>query len=449
MSEKSDNEKTQKNIKNTAIKDKKSSDKTQNKKIHKHRSSKENPFNLIQKQHSAHKTRVVFIVAGIFLLLIGTFLSFLGYEHYQKYLAKQRKIDAVVSQLKNYQKKIQTLQSYTKYKTALEAYNLASDAARTDYEHPAKWKKYKKIFSDIIKKGKINKNENFINSSIFADMVYIPSGTFKMGARPDEVGKPDEFPQHQVDITKYFWISKYEITNQQFRILYPQFHVSDWDRYSLDAPKQPVAGISWHIAEEFCMILTSKARKAGKLPDGYEYRLPTEAEWEYAAKAGTETFYFWGDKFKPKATDYANSWDAISSKQRQEYKETAGKLVKDDGFRAAAPVGSYKPNAFGLYDMHGNIMEWCYDWYNPQAYSELSEKNPVQTEPVTADVEKRRKGHFKTYITRTVSKVMRGGHWGSHPEQCRSAKRFREEAGYKNIGVGLRIVLGPIITDTQ
>jgi formylglycine-generating enzyme required for sulfatase activity len=188
-------------------------------------------------------------------------------------------------------------------------------------------------------------NRNFTSRGGL-EFVYVPAGKFAMGS---EQGKADNQPVHQVTIREGFYLSKYEITQAQWQALMGNnpstFKSSD---------RSPVENVSWDDAQEFI----SKLNAAG---DGYTYRLPTEAEWEYAARAGTSTIYFWGDD-PNKACLYANVADQVAKNSHQGTMKNTDIAECQDRYAETSPVGSFQPNAFGLYDMTGNVWEWCEDW---------------------------------------------------------------------------------------
>jgi len=246
----------------------------------------------------------------------------------------------------------------------------------------------------------------------------------------------DEHPQHRVRITKPFYLGTHHVTRGQFR----QF-VADAG-YKTDAEKQedlgargwnpdqkafrfnekyswrsagfeqtdehPVVNVSWNDAVEFCKWLSKKESKT--------YRLPTEAEWEYACRAGTTTRYYSGDDPETLAT-VGNVADATAKAKFPDWKYTNR---ASDGYVFTAPVGKFKPNAFGLYDMHGNAWQWCADWYGAEYYAKSPADDP--TGPDFGSI-----------------RVLRGGSWSDWPSDSRSAKRFgvrpvidrRDDSGFR------------------
>jgi sulfatase modifying factor 1 len=191
-------------------------------------------------------------------------------------------------------------------------------------------------------------------------MVWIPGGTFGMGS-PDGEGASDEHPQHAV-IVKGFYMDKIEVTQAEYE------HVMGQNpTYFKGCPNCPVENVSWIGANEYC-------KKVGK-------RLPTEAEWEYAARAGTQTKYYWGNEM-----DSSYAWYVKNSNQRTH------------------PVAQRKPNPFGLADMSGNVWEWCADWYESTYYQKSITDNPKGPDT----------GQYR---------VMRGGSWGYGSYSVRCACR--------------------------
>ncbi len=229
-------------------------------------------------------------------------------------------------------------------------------------------------------------------------LVWIPSGTFTMGSPSTEQDRyPEEGPQTVVTLTRGFWMSKYETTQAEYQSVMgsnPSFFAGD--------TRRPVEQVSWLDATDYCGKLTVRERAAGRLPAGYEYRLPTEAEWEYACRAGTATRFGYGDD--PGYTqlgDYA--W----------YHSNRGNTTH--------PVGVKTPNAWGLYDMHGNVWEGCLDWYGTYPGGSV-------TDPLGRNTGSNR--------------VFRGGSWFNIAFYCRSAYRAYDDPSVRyNYGGGFRSVL--------
>ncbi len=232
-----------------------------------------------------------------------------------------------------------------------------------------------------------------VTNSIGMKLVWIPAGEFDMGSAEGEL---DEKPVHRVRISKGFWMGQTEVTQEQYKAI---MGGEPWsgEKYVQESDSNPAAYISWDNAVEFCRKLSQT--------EGKIYRLPTEAEWEYACRAGSETRFSFGNN-DAYLSDYAwfegNAWDVEQKYARQ--------------------VGQKYPNAFDLYDMHGNACEWCSDWYDENYYSESHEVDPQG--PST--------GRFR---------VLRGGSWQFTSWRCRSAIRSRNLPNIKFMSFGFRVVV--------
>jgi formylglycine-generating enzyme required for sulfatase activity len=214
---------------------------------------------------------------------------------------------------------------------------------------------------------------------------WCPPGTFKMGPF---TGPPVSGPEVEVSFSHGFWIGKYLVTQSLFE------YVMGSNPSGFRGGSLPVESIEKPTADRFCEIYTQLERAAGRLPDGWEYRLPTEAQWEYACAAGTKTAYSWGDDPQV-ATDYA--WFAQNSDDRTH------------------PVGEKKPNPWGLYDMHGNCDEWCRDvWLN---------RLPGGTDPVATEHDMPPNRQWRQPMW-----VCRGGSF-QYPQVERLMTRNRERLG--------------------
>lgn len=248
-------------------------------------------------------------------------------------------------------------------------------------------------------------------NSIGMKMTLVPPGEFLMGADEDEVGSHDETP-HQVRITQPFYMGICEVTQEEYeRVMgtnpsHLTIGARALERFpGLDTRWLPVEQVSWENAVEFCRQLSARPEEQRT---GRCYRLPTEAEWEYACRAGTTTAYFFGREL--------NGGDANF--------ESAS--AKDPRLRRTTLVGSYQSNAFGLYDMHGNVSEWCSDWYDANYYNDSPVDDP--SGPAL--------GRFR---------VIRGGCYIAVASICSSAFRDRNIPSKRDYTLGFRVArsVGP------
>jgi len=246
-----------------------------------------------------------------------------------------------------------------------------------------------------------------LGNNVKMRLVLIPAGKFMMGSPATEVGRGgDEGPQHEVTISKPFYMGVLEVTQEQYEA------VMGVNPSSFKGAKNPVENVSWDDAVEFCKKLSARTGKT--------VRLPTEAQWEYACRAGTITAFHTGDALKPGQAnadftqpsnpgvlDRIMAWLGMSS---------AKKTLQ------TTPAGSFSPNGLGLYDMHGNIWEWCSDWYGEDYYA-----NSPKTDPQGPDS--------------GSARVLRGGGWYFIPRHCRSAFRLGDSPDLRNLLIGFRVAV--------
>jgi formylglycine-generating enzyme required for sulfatase activity len=243
----------------------------------------------------------------------------------------------------------------------------------------------------------------------------IPAGKFLMGSPPSEAERDDVEAQHEVTITKPFLMGVHEVTQAEFA----KAKVPGLKRGAIftekrgGGPDHPVENILWKNAVDFCTLLSElpEEKKAGR-----RYRLPTEAEWEYACRAGTTTPFHFGKSLSAKQANFHGDFPY-------------GGADKGPYLRRTAKVGSYEPNAWGLYDMHGNVWEWCSDYYDRDYYRGSPKEDPKGPE----------KGVMSTDYG-DFFRVTRGGSWIDEARACRSAFRYRAMPEEPNRLVGFRVV---------
>ncbi len=255
----------------------------------------------------------------------------------------------------------------------------------------------------IAKEKNLNINVDIIRN-IMNNMVKCPAGSFMMGSLENELGRSNDEILHKVTISKPFYISKYEVTQEEYEAVMGE-KPSDWND-----KKKPVTFICWYDAKVFCIILNKYFK--GNLPLGYKFDLPTEAQWEYACRAGTITSLNNGKNI---TKEYANY-----EKPCRNLDEVAWYGGDDSLTEAIHIIGSKKPNAWGIYDMHGNVWEWCRDWYGK--YSEKDVKDPLCT-------------------ISSSYRVYRGGGWGDFAAYCRSACRSSQDPGLRCNDIGFRLAI--------
>jgi formylglycine-generating enzyme required for sulfatase activity len=235
-----------------------------------------------------------------------------------------------------------------------------------------------------------------LGNNVTLKLVLIPAGTFMMGSPENEKDRDnDEGPQHEVTISKAFYMGVTEVTQEQYEA------VTGRNPSNFKGAKNPVEQVSWDDAVEFCRKLSTKT--------GNTVRLPTEAQWEYACRAGTKTPFNTGETISTDEANYDGNYTYGTGK-KGEYREKT------------VAVGSFKPNAWGLYDMHGNVWEWCFDAY--KRYAEGRAADPKID------------GDGKEF------RVLRGGSWLNLPRLCRSAHRHWHDPGLRiHDGFGFRVCL--------
>ena len=229
-----------------------------------------------------------------------------------------------------------------------------------------------------------------ITNCIGMKMVLLHFGSFTMGSPKDEVGRKDNETPHVVTISKSFYLGVQELSQSQYE------EVMGRNPSHFKGAKNPVENVTWDEAVSFCKKLSDMPEENAA---GHEYRLPTEAEWEYACRAGSKTAYSFGGSTQPLG---ANAWFGEGPRGKTH------------------PVGKKKANNWGLFDMHGNVSEWCQDWYGDYPAGAV-------TDPQGDD--------------KSAYRVIRGGRWYYDAALCRSAIRTADNASYSDHSIGFRVAM--------
>ena len=249
------------------------------------------------------------------------------------------------------------------------------------------------------------------------NMVFIPPGTFMMGSPASEAEHGSDETQHPVALTRGFWMGKYEVTQGEYGELMginPSYFRNGKTSYGggnggtvTNELRHPVEKVSWDDATNYCGELTQRQFGAGHIPVGWRYRLPTESEWEYACRAGTTTPFHFGETISTEQANYDGNGIYGTGKKGVFRNKTT-------------PVDRFPANAWGLHDMHGNLFQWCQDWYGD--YPTDDQVDPQGGKEGLSSV-----------------RVLRGGSWGGIPKYCRSAFRRPFGPGFGGPIFGLRL----------
>jgi formylglycine-generating enzyme required for sulfatase activity len=256
--------------------------------------------------------------------------------------------------------------------------------------------------------GKANYFSEDLGNGVILDMVQIAGGSFLMGADKDEKGAGyDEYPQHSVTVPE-FWMGKFAVTQAQWQAIanLPKVKIAlNPDPSNFKGANRPVESVCWDEAIEFCDRLSRQTQKT--------YRLPSEAQWEYACRAGSSKPFHFRETI---TTDLAN----FDGKNYNAY----AKAPQGECRQQTIDVGSFTPNAFGLYDMHGNVWEWCMDtWHG--SYDRAPNDGSAWIDQSSE------------------SRLLRGGAWNEDPDACRSAFRSHYVPAYRYQSLGVRVICLP------
>jgi formylglycine-generating enzyme required for sulfatase activity len=263
-------------------------------------------------------------------------------------------------------------------------------------------------------------------NSVGMRLALVPAGRFRMGSPETEEDRfADEGPRHDVEISRPFFLGVHPVTQAEYlRLLdtnlsffgsprsLPLLAGLSVKNQTLDA--HPVEMVSWYDALVFCQTLS---RLPEEQQHGRVYRLPTEAEWEYACRGSTasEVPFAWGATLSSFEANFDGS-------------QPAGAARIGPSLRRTTPVGAYRPNAWGLYDLHGNVCEWCNDWYTEYYYRQSPVSDPQGPEYGAGRLVGQRR-------------VLRGGAWNGFGSSCRAAFRYRERPEHRSASVGFRVVM--------
>jgi formylglycine-generating enzyme required for sulfatase activity len=278
-----------------------------------------------------------------------------------------------------------SLMGQEKYAEAIEQVELALGVHQTGEEA-------QRLKKEIEAKLSLTLN---LGNGVTMRLVRIAPGNFMMGSPPTEESRSGDEAQHAVTISRPLYMGVTEVTQEQYEA------VMGGNPSYFKGAKNPVEQVSWNEATEFCQKLSQRTGKS--------FRLPTEAEWEYACRAGTTTPFHTGSTLSTDQANYDGNHTYGPGGEKGVYRQET------------TPAATFKPNAWGLYDMHGNVSEWCYDAYK----ADLSNKS--RGPRVEGDV--------------STARVLRGGSWDGNPQRCRSALRIGFVPDYRYLTLGFRVAM--------
>ena len=281
------------------------------------------------------------------------------------------------------------------YECVCKVFGVTRSSARTTPEK----RKAKRSGANSSAKPPIAEKE-FVVPACGMKLNWVAAGEFRMGSPDGEAGRSnDEGPQTEVRISRGFWLGSFTVTQEEWRVVAEEATGLNAEPSYFRGDRLPVEQVSWNDCEQWLQELNTL--EEARLPKGFQYRLPTEAEWEFVCRAGTSTRFHFGS----------------GDEQLDEHGWYSGNSRSQ-----THAVGEKKPNGWGFHDLHGNVWEWCGDWYGPLAGGRV-------TDPKGAN--------FGT------NRVFRGGSWGVAASRCRSAYRVWNKPGYRDYTVGFRVALAP------
>jgi formylglycine-generating enzyme required for sulfatase activity len=305
---------------------------------------------------------------------------------------------------------------------------------------PLAWKAY----ADWLQEQGLPWEQPWIVNSSGMKFVLIPPGTFFMGSPEDEAYRDDnEGPQHEVEITQPFYLGVTPVTQEQYKRVMgtnpSHFSTKGGGKgkvRGMDTRAFPVECVSWEDAMEFASRLSALAEE---VKSGHTYRLPAEAQWEYACRGGAPPYQVF---------HFGNSFSSTQANFNGSYRYWFYAATKGPYLERTCKVGSYPANGFGLYDMHGNVWEWCSDWYDESYYAASPRQDPPG--PVQFSAPSRswllfyRDGWDDPAPGEMApERVLRGGCWDDYGGDCRSANRYGDEPGKRLPKYGFRLAAVP------
>jgi formylglycine-generating enzyme required for sulfatase activity len=340
------------------------------------------------------KQAITICIVSISILLVVSFLYLAGKAR-QVEIVRQAEVARLAAEAETArQAEVARLAAEAEAARQAEVARLAAEAEAARQAETAR-QAAETLRIDKLMEGKAP----FTIQGIGIEMLPVRPGEFLMGSPSSEKDRASDELQHRVKLTQPFWFGKYEVTQGQ------------WEAVMRNNPSHfkgedlPVERVSWEDAMEFCRKLN---QLDGNRPRGYVYSLPTEAQWEYVCRAGTTTATAFGNSLSSREANFNGNFPY-------------GGAAKGPDLNKTAPVGSYRPNAWGFYDLHGNVWEWCADWRGE--YPSGSEADPPG--PSTGS-----------------NRVLRGGGWFSYGRYCRSAYRLWDDPGNRHGTLGFRPSLG-------
>ena len=260
------------------------------------------------------------------------------------------------------------------------------------------------VWPDAVRPGPGSDWTVSLGGSVDLKLKWIAAGSFQTGSPSGELGRGSDERQHEVTLTQGYWLGAHEVTQAQWQ------SVMGSNPSKFKGSRNPVEQVSWEDAMAFCKKLTEREFLAGRLPAGWRYTLPTEAQWEYACRAGTRSAFHYGNRLDSRMANFDGNYPYGGASTGEYRNKTVA-------------VGSFQSNAWGLYDMHGNVWEWCSDRYGDYPSGSVVDPTGARSGSV---------------------RVNRGGSWFSGARFCRSAIRYGNSPGVRGNDLGFRLALSSV-----